>query len=92
MALISIYLERSWRCRADFLEISDGLRGLPTWNSTGRFCVRSHRGRVITSTGNLMAMRFKTDSSVTGRGFIVRVRASKIQLDISPGLANTPPT
>lgn len=73
----SLSMESTYRCRADVLEVFDGLRGLPQWNSTGRFCSRRHRGSVLVTSGSLAKIRFKTDSSVRGRGFRVSARAGK---------------
>ena len=70
-------MEYTWRCRADSLEIFDGAYGLPTWNSTLRTCSRRDGRREITSSGNLMRIRFVTDASRTRRGFKLYVKAGK---------------
>ena len=70
-------MESLYLCRADYVQIYDGVRGTERWNSTGRFCSRSQQGRVIVSSGSLMRVKFKTDGSVTRQGFSAVVRAGK---------------
>ena len=70
-------MEYSYRCRADYLQVFDGMFGEENWNNTGRFCLRSHAGRTLISSGNVMKLKFRTDRSITRRGFKVKVQASK---------------
>ena len=70
-------MESNYRCRADYVELLDGAYGQANWNSTGRFCRRPRRSsNIFYSTGNLMKIRFVTDSSISNRrGFRIAARA-----------------
>jgi len=67
----SINIESSPSCRYDRLEVSDGLRGQPVWNSTMKLCKRNQTV-FFQSSGPYMRLRFITDGSVTRQGFRAR--------------------
>ncbi|CAK1552576.1 unnamed protein product [Leptosia nina] len=62
----SFNLERSFRCRYDYLVIYDG----PNENSrlVGKFC-GANVPKTITSTSNTLFFRFKSDQSISSGGF-----------------------
>ena len=71
-------MEYSYRCRADYVQIWDGLHGTQNWNSTGRYCRRPRRSNLFYSTGNLLKIRFVSDSSISNRrGFRIGARAGR---------------
>ncbi|XP_053408750.1 cubilin-like isoform X2 [Mercenaria mercenaria] len=59
-------IERHSRCNFDFIEMRDG--GTVNSLSLGKFCGYSKPSTVV-STGNVMYVRFRTDSSVPRIGF-----------------------
>eukprot|EP00094_Tigriopus_californicus_P007480 TCALIF_07202-PA protein Name:"Similar to CUBN Cubilin (Canis familiaris)" AED:0.20 eAED:0.21 QI:0/0.76/0.57/0.97/0.85/0.88/35/0/3998 len=67
-------LESSWLCRNDFLEIYDGSFGSREWNRTGKICRRYDQRKVYFSSGNVLKLRFVTDSNGSRRGFRVLVK------------------
>ena len=40
-----------------------------------RFCLRSDQGRIITSSGPFMKLNFKTDRSISRKGFKIEIKA-----------------
>lgn len=73
-----VSLESSWRCRADYIELLDGVYGEPNWNKTATICRRRRyrsTNNVYYSSSNLMKIRFVTDGSTSRRGFRLRVIA-----------------
>ena len=73
-AIQSMRLERHRYCRYDRLTVYDGLYGTEQWNKTGDYCSR-RQTRVLLSSGPVMKAVFKTDHSITNRGFQVALRA-----------------
>ncbi|XP_070174131.1 cubilin-like [Littorina saxatilis] len=66
LSFVAFNLEAGSSCNYDYLEIRDGTdEDAP---SLGRFCGSSFPSPV-TSTGNTLLLKFKTDGSVTGSGF-----------------------
>ena len=44
----------------------------PPRRSLGKFCQAGSTGSIVESLGNMVAVRLRTDASVTGRGFHLR--------------------
>lgn len=49
-------------------------KGMAKWNRSMKLCQRGHRGRIFTSSGNLLKINFKTDHSISGRGFRISLK------------------
>ena len=73
-AIQSISLETSRQCRLDRLSVYDGMYGTERWNKTGDYCSRRDT-RILVSSGQVMAATFRTDHSISNRGFQVALRA-----------------
>ena len=73
-AIQSLRLEVHRYCRYDRLSVFDGLYGTEQWNKTGDYCSR-RQTRVLLSSGPVMKAVFKTDHSISSRGFQVALRA-----------------
>ncbi len=78
IGIMYLSIESTYRCRADYVEILDGLRGTQEWNSTGRYCRRQQRRTVIVSSGSVAKIKFVTDASVQRRGFRIYARAGVV--------------
>ncbi|XP_025032086.1 deleted in malignant brain tumors 1 protein-like, partial [Python bivittatus] len=63
-----------YRCQCDYIEIYDG--PLHTAPLLGRICYGSYR--TFTSTSNMMTIKFRTDFSVTNRGFIANYNSFSV--------------
>lgn len=55
-----------YRCNYDFIGMRDG--GTVNSGLMGKFCGYDHPSTLV-STGNVMYVRFRTDSSVARKGF-----------------------
>ena len=75
--LFSLNMESSSNCRFDRLEVYDGKYGQAQWNLTGKYCMRSHTG-IVMSSGPFMKLRFRTDGSVSNQGFVARASTGMI--------------
>ncbi|CAM9614470.1 unnamed protein product [Lampetra planeri] len=75
-------------CLADFLEVYDSYDDVS--GLVGRFC-GSELPEDIVSTSNVMTLKFRSDSSVTDRGFVAHYRVLKPTRPSSlPGATPTP--
>ncbi|XP_032800693.2 tumor necrosis factor-inducible gene 6 protein-like [Petromyzon marinus] len=75
-------------CLADFLEVYDSYDDVS--GLVGRFC-GSELPEDIVSTSNVMTLKFRSDSSVTDRGFVAHYRVLKPPRPSSlPGATPTP--
>ncbi|XP_029722333.2 cubilin homolog isoform X1 [Aedes albopictus] len=62
-------LEKSENCSKDYLEFFDRIND--SWTSVGRVCGKN-TPKMFNSTGSLMRVIFRTDSSVEGDGFTIK--------------------
>ena len=74
LAMQVVRLEYSRWCRLDRLTVYDGMYGTERWNKTGDYCSRRDT-RVLFSSGSVMKAVFKTDHSISSRGFQASLRA-----------------
>ncbi|XP_069976133.1 CUB domain-containing protein 2-like, partial [Penaeus vannamei] len=67
-------LEESRTCHYDRIDVYDGIEGRQTWNKTRTLCRRSQWAeKHFKSSGRYLKLTFKTDHSVTARGFEAHV-------------------
>ena len=69
-------LERHSSCRYDYLELRDGENR--TAPLIARVCSSTLRRRMFKSTSNKIYIKFKSDSSLNGRGFEVTYTSGKL--------------
>uniref|UniRef100_A0A6A7FUH2 Cubilin n=1 Tax=Hirondellea gigas TaxID=1518452 RepID=A0A6A7FUH2_9CRUS len=67
-------LEESSQCSYDWIGIYNGVDGYPNWNRTHLICRRDQFVRFV-SDGRFLKLRFRTDMSVTNRGFTAYINA-----------------
>lgn len=69
LLFVDIDIEAHTICRFDYLEAFDGSSDRS--QSLGKYCNTRMNSHYIQSKSNVMFIKFKTDTSVTGRGFRV---------------------
>ena len=71
VVLTDVDLETSDECYYDYVQVYDGTRAVGS-QSLGKFCDSDTGPRIIESETNGVLIKFRTDTSHSGRGFLLQ--------------------
>ena len=70
---IEIDIERDSLCQYDYVELFDGNEFSP---KIGRYCNQNQNPGIIKSTSNSILVRFRSDASIGGKGFLLNYQTN----------------